>query len=126
MPEPDVTDRPAASGAGDLEGTYVFDHRRSRKGYRLNKMCMSLTDPANREAFLADEDAYLRRYGVPEEQIEAVKARDWLRMVQLGGNIYMLIKMGHLIGEGLYVAGAQQRGQTLEEFLETRVAKGAR
>lgn len=124
---PDSTHAGEAAAAADgIEGTYVFDHRRSRQGYRLNKMCMSLTDPANREAFLADEDAYLRRYGLPEEQIEAVKARDWLRMVKLGGNIYMLIKMGHLIGEGLYVAGAQQRGQTLEEFLETRVAKDAR
>ena len=109
-----------------LEGTYVFDHRRSRQGYQLNKMCMSLTDAANREAFLADEPAYLRRYKLSEEQIEAVQARDWLRMVKLGGNIYMLIKMGHLIGEGLYAAGAQQRGQTLEEFLETRTAKDAR
>ena len=112
--------------APPLEGTYVFDHHRSRAGYRLNKMCMSLTDPRNREAFLADELAYLRSYDIPEEQIEAVQARDWLRMVQLGGNIYMLIKMGHLIGEGLYVAGAQQRGETLEQFLETRGAKDAR
>lgn len=117
----------AGSATGEvLEGTYVFDHRRSRQGYRLNKMCMSLTDPRNREAFLADEEAYLRSFDIPEEQIEAVRARDWLRMVQLGGNIYMLIKMGHLIGEGLYVAGAQQRGETLEQFLETRGAKDAR
>lgn len=121
-----ISDGAAATGAAAIEGTYVFDHRRSRQGYRLNKMCMSLTDPKNREAFLADEDAYLRSYGIPEEQIEAVKDRDWLRMVKLGGNIYMLIKMGHLIGEGLYVAGAQQRGQTLEEFLETRGARDAR
>jgi protocatechuate 4,5-dioxygenase alpha chain len=108
------------------EGTYVFDHRRSRQGYRLNKMCMSLTDPQNREAFLADELAYLRRYDVPEEQIRAVQARDWLAMVKQGGNIYMLIKLGHLVGEGLYAAGAQQRGETLEQFLETRGAKDAR
>jgi protocatechuate 4,5-dioxygenase alpha chain len=122
MPEDDA--KPAEPAA--LEGTYVFDHHRSRQGYRLNKMCMSLTNPKNREAFLADELAYLRSYDIPEEQIEAVLARDWLRMVKLGGNIYMLIKMGHLIGEGLYVAGAQQRGETLEQFLETRGAKDAR
>lgn len=109
-----------------LSGTYVFDHRRSRQGYRLNKMCMSLTKPENREAFLADELSYMRQYGLPEDQIEAVQQRDWLGMVKLGGNIYMLIKIGHLIGEGLYAAGAQQRGQTLEEFLETRGAKDAR
>lgn len=112
--------------ADALEGTYVFDHRRSRKGYRLNKMCMSLVKPENRERFMEDELAYLQSYGLPEDQLRAVQDRDWLELVKQGGNIYMLIKMGHLVGEGLYVAGAQQRGETLEQFLETRGAKDAR
>jgi protocatechuate 4,5-dioxygenase alpha chain len=123
---PTVSGDAGASDAGDLEGTYVFDHRRSRQGYRLNKMCMSLVDPANRDAFLADEAAYMRDYDVPEEQIRAVQSRDWLALVKMGGNIYMLIKVAHLIGGGLYAAGAQQRGETLEEFLETRGARDAR
>lgn len=109
-----------------LEGTYVFDHRRSRQGYKLNKMCMSLVKPENRDAFMADELAYLQRFDIPEEQVRAIQARDWLELVKQGGNIYMLIKMGHLVGEGLYAAGAQQRGETLEQFLETRGAKDAR
>lgn len=110
----------------ELAGTYVFDHRRSRAGYELNKMCMALVDPDNRAAFLADEAGYLSRYRLTDAQVRAVKERDWLNMVKLGGNIYMLIKMGHLIGEGLYAAGAQQRGETLEEFLATRGVEDAR
>ena len=37
----------------DLPGTFVFTGERSRAGYRLNKLAMSMTDPANRKAFLA-------------------------------------------------------------------------
>lgn len=116
---PDRSDEP-------IEGTYVFDHRQSRSGYALNKMCMSLTRPENRQAFLSNQLAYLRRYGVPDDQIAAVQARDWLYLTKAGGNVYMLLKLGHLIGEGLYALGAQQRGQTLEEFLDTRLVRGAR
>lgn len=110
----------------DIEGTYVFDLERSRQGYALNKMCMSLSRAENRERFLKDPLDYMHEYEVPEAQIAAVEARDWLTLTKSGGNVYMLLKLGHLVDQGLYVLGAQQRGQTLEEFLETRLAKGAR
>lgn len=109
-----------------IEGTYVFDLERSRAGYALNKMCMSLSRAENRELFLKDQLAYMRKYEVPEAQIAAIEARDWLSLTKSGGNVYMLLKLGHLVGDGLYALGAQQRGQTLEEFLETRHAKEAR
>lgn len=116
----------SATGPDPIPGTYVFDHRLSRRGYALNKMCMSLTSAANRERFLADPAAYMREFGVPDEQIRAVEAHDWLTLTKSGGNVYMLMKMSTLLGDGLYALGAQQRGQSLEEFLETRQAKDAR
>jgi protocatechuate 4,5-dioxygenase alpha chain len=116
----------AAESPGVIEGTYVFDHRRSREGYALNKMCMSLTRPVNRAAFLADQLGYMREFHVPEYQISAVQAGDWLALTKTGGNVYMLLKLGHLIGQGLYALGAQQRGQILDQFLDTRLARGAR
>src|SRR5262245_4459727 len=72
----------------DIPGTYVFDSRQSRKGYQLNKFCMSLNDPGNRELFRADEAAYLERFKLTPEQREAVLDRQFLRMLELGGNIY--------------------------------------
>lgn len=110
----------------DIEGTYVFGLGRSHQGYALNKMCMSLSKAENRELFLADQLGYMRGYDVPEEQIEAIQRRDWLALTKAGGNVYMLLKLGHLIGEELYALGAQQRGETLEEFLQTRLAREAR
>jgi protocatechuate 4,5-dioxygenase alpha chain len=109
----------------DIPGTYVFDHTRSRMGYRLNKMAMSLTRPENRAAFKADVEAYMEKYHVPAEQRQAVRDKDWLQLIKLGGNIYLLIKIAEAYGIGLYGMGAQQRGETLEQFLETRSGKGA-
>ena len=108
------------------EGTYIFDHQRSNQGYALNKMCMSLTKAENREQFSTDPTAYMHSYNVPEDQIDAVDRRDWLSLTKSGGNVYMLLKLGHLLGVELWAIGAQQRGETLEKFLETRMVKDAR
>ena len=104
----------------------IFDLNESRKGYRLNKMCDSLTSEANRHAFQADEEAYLERYGLSEEERRLVRARDWAGLNEAGGNIYYLIKLGFVVGHGLYRMGAQMRGETFEAFLASRNADGAR
>mgnify|MGYP003679933788 FL=1 len=44
-----------------IEGSQIFTGERSRRGYRLNRLASSLTDPDRRAAFLADEDAYMGR-----------------------------------------------------------------
>jgi protocatechuate 4,5-dioxygenase alpha chain len=110
-----------------IPGTYVFDHTRSRLGYELNKLAYSLTDPANREAFRKDEEEYMARYKLSDEQKDAIRTRDWLALTKdHGGNIYYIYKLGAATGAGLYHMGAQMRGETYEQFLETRGAKGAR
>ena len=77
----------------DIPGTYVFDGTHSRKGYRLNMFCMSLNEPANREAFAANEAAYVDRYSLTQEQKQAVLDRDYLQLLRLGGNIYYTFKL---------------------------------
>jgi protocatechuate 4,5-dioxygenase alpha subunit len=121
-----MTDKPDASDWG-IPGTYVFDHTRSRLGYELNKLAYSLTDLTNREAFRKDEESYLARYKLSEAQKEAIRRRDWLVLTkEHGGNIYYIYKLGAATGAGLYHMGAQMRGETYEQFLATRGAKGAR
>lgn len=78
----------------DIPGTIVFDANQSRLGYHLNQFCMSLMKPQNREAFRADEAAYLAKWPMTQEQRQAVLDRDWNRMLQLGGNIYFTSKLG--------------------------------
>src|SRR5205823_13395719 len=77
----------------DIPGTTVFDAQRARQGYHLNMFCMSLMKAENREAFKANERAYLDRWPMSEEQKQAVLSRDWNRMIYLGSNIYFLAKL---------------------------------
>lgn len=83
----------------DIPGTTVFDLDQSRKGYQLNQFCMSLMRPENRERFQADELAYLDEWDLSDEQKQGVIDRDLNRLIELGGNVYMLAKIG--ASEGL-------------------------
>ena len=90
---------------GALPGTFVFDGGRSRQGYRLNKLAMSLTEPANRARFVADPEAYMTEMALAEAQKELIRRRDWLGMVEAGGNIYLLLKIAATVGQNLLQMG---------------------
>jgi protocatechuate 4,5-dioxygenase, alpha chain len=100
----------------EIAGTLLFTGERSRAGYRLNRMAMSLTDPANRAAFVADETGYARGMGLDDRQIELIRGRDWKAMIEAGGSIYLLIKIAGALGVSLQEVGAHTAGMTLEEF----------
>ena len=99
-----------------VPGTYVFNGRRAAMGYPLNRMCMSFNHAENREAFREDEAVYCEKYGLSPAQRDAVHARDILRLVQLGGNIYYLAKLAGIFGLSVQDVGAQQRGIRVDEF----------
>jgi protocatechuate 4,5-dioxygenase, alpha chain len=106
----------------EIPGTTVFTGERSQQGYRINKLAMSLTDPANRDAFRADERAYMATFGMTPVEIDLVARRDWPGLLAAGGNIYLLLKIGGAVGQNLLEMGAQMRGETLEAFLAARPA----
>ncbi|HUH40743.1 MAG TPA: protocatechuate 3,4-dioxygenase [Castellaniella sp.] len=109
-----------------IPDTLIFDLRESRKGYRLNKLCDSLTSEANRRAYQDDEEAYLATHDLTDEERDLIRARDWAGLNAAGGNIYYLLKLGFVVGHGLYRMGAQMRGESFDDFLASRNAKGAR
>lgn len=78
----------------DIPGTTVFDTDQATKGYHLNQFAMSLMKADNRERFKAAEDAYLDEWPMTGDQKQAVLQRDFNRMIELGGNIYFLAKIG--------------------------------
>lgn len=98
----------------------IFTGERSRQGYRINKLSSSLTDPKNREDFLADEDAYCRRFDLTDEERTLIANRDWNGIVAAGGNIYVFIKIAATIGTNLVEMGAGMRGESVDDFLATR------
>ena len=112
-------------GLTPIADTSIFDLRASRRGYRLNKMCGSLCSPANREEFKRDEEAYMAKSGLRDEEKKLIRARDFAGMIDAGMNIYFMIKVGSVTGNGLYKMGAQMRGESYEEFLATRNIRGA-
>lgn len=108
----------------DIPGTTLFDAQRSRQGYHLNMFCMSLMKPENREAFRADERAYLAAWPMTEEQKQAVLSRDWNRMLELGGNIYYTSKIGATDGLSFQQLAAKMSGMTQQEYADMMIAGG--
>lgn len=109
----------------DIPGMTFFDGEQAQKGYALNRMCFSFNSAENRAAFLRDEDAYCARYGLSEEQREAVRQRDVLKMIAAGGNVYYLAKLAGIFGLNVQDIGAQQTGMSVEAFKAKLVAAGS-
>jgi protocatechuate 4,5-dioxygenase alpha subunit len=99
-----------------ISGAYVFTGERSGRGYALNKMANSLSTAENRARFNQDEAAYMRALGCTEQQIDLVARRDWKGMMEHGGSIYLLLKIGAAVGVPLPEIGAHTAGITLAEF----------
>ncbi len=108
----------------DIPGTHVFTARRSRQGYHLHKFCMSLMQEANREEFKADERAYLDRYGMTEEQKQAVLDRDLTRLIELGGNMYFLVKIASTDGQSALKAVSTTSGMSADEYAKMMLEGG--
>ena len=99
-----------------IPGTTLFDGDQARKGYALNKMCYSFNSADNRNAFKADEEGYMLRYGLNEEQAMAIRTRNVLGLLAVGGNVYYLAKFAGILGLDVQDLGALQTGMTKEEF----------
>ena len=107
-----------------IPGTTPFDGEQAKKGYALNKMCFSFNSAENRAAFRADEEAYMRQYGLNAQQTDAIRARNVLQLIAAGGNAYYLAKFAGIFGLDMQDIGAQQTGMTKEQFKAKLVAAG--
>ncbi len=103
-----------------IPGSTVFTTERSRKGYRINKLAMSLAEPENREKFKADEAAYMAAFGLTDAERDLVRRRDWAGLLEAGGSIYVLLKLAGTVGQNLLQMGAQMRGESFEDFMKER------
>lgn len=116
------------SGIGqevEIPGTHVFTGEAAQHGIRLNKLSASLCQPENRDALRADEEAFMDRFALTDEEKDMVRRRDWDAMIRHGGSIYLIIKIGGALGVSLIAMGAQMRGETVEQFLDSRPGRAA-
>ena len=108
----------------DIPGTRVFTAARARKGYHLNQFAMSLMKADNRERWKADERAYLAEWKMTDDQREAVLARDYNQLLDLGGNIYFMSKVFSSDGQSFLQAVSTMSGMSLEDYSAMMVAGG--
>ena len=108
----------------DIPGTTLFTTLSSRRAYQLHKFCQSLMKAHNRAQFKADEAAYLERFPMSPEQREAVRARDFNRLIALGGNVFFLFKISNTDGWSVQQAVATMSGMTPEAYAQMMLAGG--
>ena len=99
-----------------IPGTTLFDGDQARKGYALTKMCFSFNTADNRNAFKADEEGYMKAYGLNETQARAIRERNVLGLIAAGGNVYYLAKFAGILGLDVQDLGALQTGMSKEDF----------
>lgn len=102
----------------DIPGTKVFTAVSSRQAYHLHKFCMSLMKEEGRAAFRADEAAYLNTFRMSEEQKQGVLDRDFTRLIELGGNIYFLVKLSNTDGWSVAKAVSSMTDMSPEDYAE--------
>jgi gallate dioxygenase len=107
-------------GIDKLPGTYPFDLAASVKAYRLNKYLHAMIEPQHRARFLADPEASFAEAGLTEEEKDLIRQRDWPGLIHYGVIFFVLEKLAAVIGVSNLHVYAAMRGQSLEDFLQTR------
>lgn len=106
--------------ANPSPGTYLLTVSLAQQGYRLSRFCRSLMKPGQRAAFKADAEKCMSDFGLSEAEKKMVRERDWLGMVRYGVNHFLVFRVAGVSGVGLTGTGAQMRGESLDEFKQTR------
>jgi hypothetical protein len=96
----------------------VFDGPVSQRGYRINRFAKTLTTPAGRAAFLADQRGAMRGQGLADDEMDLVQGQQWQSLLERGASIYLIAKIAIAMGGTLYHVGAQMRGQSHAAFMQ--------
>ena len=107
-----------------IPGTPIFGPDEAARGYRLNAMCFSFNDAANRSAFQSDPLGYCRRFKLDAEQTRAAVQGDVPALIAAGGNIYYLAKLAGIFGLSVQDIGAIQTGMSVTAFKQMLANQG--
>lgn len=108
-----------------IAGVLRYDGERAARGYRITRFLVWISQPENREGFLADEGGAMDRFALDDSERALVVARDYTGLLNAGASIYAVAKSGHVFGASLVSIGASMRGQSAAEFLAWRRARNA-
>jgi len=107
----------------NIPGTYVFDGKTSHSSYALNKLFYSFNKEESRKAFAEDPEGYADKFGLTGEQKQALLTGDFLTLLKMGANIYLLAKLAIPSGVSVQDAGAAFQGIPTEEFKKNLLTK---
>ncbi len=111
---------PQLEGLEGLSGTYIFDLKTSHRALLLNRFLWNMIRAPARERFMADEDAAMTEAGLDETEQALLRARDWLGLIQHGASFFVLEKFARVARTTNLEVYASMRGETLDEFMQTR------
>ena len=117
---------PQLKGVDKLDGTHLFALAASARALRLNRFLHALPVPAERELFKHNAEAAFEQAGLCAEEARMVRELDWAALIRYGASFFCLEKLGRIKGISNPEMIAAFRGETLEEFLNTRKVPGAR
>ena len=101
-------------------GVYLLTVSLAQQGYRLSEFCRGLMQAERRAAFKADMEHCMSEAKLSEKEKAMIRAQDWLAMVKYGVNHFLVFRIASMFGAGLTGVGAQMRGETPEQFKNTR------
>ena len=109
----------------DIPGTKVFTAKRSRQAYHLHKFCMSLME-ADQPRGLSQGRARLPRPlpHEPKSRSRPCSTAISTRLIELGGNIYFLVKLSNTDGWSAQKAVGSMTGMTPDEYAAMMRAGG--
>ena len=108
------------TGIGDIPGTHPFTLERAHNAWRLNHFLHKLIEPAHRQQFVDSPDTLFAEYGLTEQEISLLNQRDWIGLIHYGVIFFSLEKMAAVLGMTNIDIYAQMRGETVEEFQQSR------
>jgi gallate dioxygenase len=108
------------AGIEDIDGTYAFDVEHSVKALNLNRFFWRHREPEFRALVTRDLEAAFEELRLSDEERDLVRNRDWLGLVQYGVSFFVLEKFARVQKMSNLQVYAHMRGETLDEFLETR------
>lgn len=108
------------NGVEKLPGTYPFTQARSLKALRINRFLHRMIQPEWRKRFREAPQALFDEAGLTAEEQTLINQLDWRSMIHYGVSFFLLEKLGAVVGvSNLHIYSAM-RGETLEQFQQTR------
>ena len=107
-------------GIEKLEGTYPFTLDWSHKAFKLNDFLHRLTVPAHRQRFLEDAAALYDEFEITEEERALIDSRNFIGLIHYGVIFFCIEKLAAVLGISNPDVYAQFRGETIDEFMQSR------